>query len=190
MSAELASNSRSERLLDLLEGGEPGRAALVTAETGSDAHLRRAGGQAVASLAGRLATLGVGRGSRVALVLPDGPDFLQLLLAVTSLGATAAPLNPAYKRDEYAFYLDDLKPELLLVPAGELEAAREAGAGRRPRSSTSRSAGGATRRCTAGGSGRADGALEPAEPDDVALLLHTSGTTSRPEAGAAARSAT
>lgn len=168
-----------ERLSDLLGSGEPEQAALVTAETGATltyAELERV----VGLLAGRLATLGVGRGSRVALVVPDGPDFLQLLLAVTSLGATAAPLNPAYKRDEYEFYLDDLKPELLLMPVGEVEAARE-------------SVGGTVRVVDIGRDGEAltliagagpvedERAYEPADPDDVALLLHTSGTTSRPK---------
>ena len=126
MSARLAEDNGGERLGDLLDrAAEPGRVALVTAETGETLSYEGLTA-AAASLAGRLATLGVGRGSRIALVLPDGPDFLQLLLAVTRLGAIAAPLNPAYKRDEYEFYLDDLQPQLLLVPVGELPAAREA----------------------------------------------------------------
>ncbi len=126
MSAQLAADNGGERLGDLLDrAAEPGRVALVTAETGETLTYESLTA-AAASLAGRLATLGAGRGSRIALVLPDGPDFLQLLLAVTRLGAIAAPLNAAYKRDEYEFYLDDLQPQLLLVPTGELPAAREA----------------------------------------------------------------
>src|SRR5690349_12576310 len=110
-----------EHLPDLLRGAAPTRPALVVAETGQTLAYGQLAG-AVESLAGRLATLGTARGSRVALVLPDGPEFLHVLFALVTLGATAAPLNPAYKRDEYAFYLDDLKPELLLVPAGSGEA--------------------------------------------------------------------
>src|SRR5688500_2248670 len=101
--------SRNETLIDLLRASEPDHAALVTAETGETVTYSRLD-EVVATLAGSLATLGVTRGSRVSLVVPDGGDFLRLLLAIVSLGATAAPLNPAYTRDEYEFYLDDLEP--------------------------------------------------------------------------------
>src|SRR5690242_2231290 len=115
-------------LASLLEAGAPGARAFVTAESGEALTYEQLR-TVVDELAASLASLGVGRASKVALVLPDGPQFVRLLLAVTSLGATAAPLNPAYKRDEYEFYLGDLAPELLLLPAGELQAARQAAGG-------------------------------------------------------------
>ncbi len=128
-------------------------------------------------LAGQLAALGVGRGDRVALVAPNGPEIVQLILAITALGAAAAPLNPAYTADEYAFYLGDLAPRLLLAPVGEFAAARGNGidvidivvAGDGP--SLSRD----------GAEVRDRTSFEPGGADDVALLLHTSGTTSRPK---------
>ena len=107
----------ADRLPDVLLAGDPAHAGARNRRERADAELRRAH-RRVDVLAGRLASLGVGRGSRVALVLPDGPEFLQLLLAVAALGATAAPLNPAYKRDEYAFYLDDLQPAAAARPRG------------------------------------------------------------------------
>ena len=67
-------------------------------------------GARVDQLAGRLRAIGVERGERVALALPNGPEIVQLLLAVTTLGGAAAPLNPAYTEDEFRFYLDDLAP--------------------------------------------------------------------------------
>src|SRR5262245_57316321 len=73
----------------------------------------------VEELARRLSSLGVGDGDRVALALPPGPEFVELLLAITALGAAAAPLNPAYGRPEFAFYLEDLAPRALLLPDGE-----------------------------------------------------------------------
>ena len=82
-------------------------------------------------------------------------------------------------RAEFAFYLDDLQPRALLVPAGELDAAREAArdadAPRRRDARAGRPARAPAGRTTAGAARTA-----PA-PDDVALLLHTSGTTSRPK---------
>src|SRR5262245_33475796 len=156
-----------ERLDDLLWAGVHDQAALVTAESGDVLTYERLHDE-VAVLARRLASVGVGRGSRVGLVVPDGPDFLLVLLALVALGATAAPLNPAYKRDEYAFYLDDLEPELLLAPADGGEAVREA-------------AGDSVRTVEIGALPEREAPFEPAGADDVALLLHTSGTTSRPK---------
>ncbi len=159
-----------ERLLDLLRTGKPGDPALIEAETGrvwTYGTLE----EEVRGLAGRLSGLGVGRGSRVSLVVPDGPDFVRLLLAITTLGATAAPLNPAYKHDEFAFHLDDLQPDLLLLPAGDCREAREAA------SDAVRVVDVASSQLVAG----RETPFEEATPDDVALLLHTSGTTSRPK---------
>ena len=160
-----------ERLADVLRAGDASHPALVTAETGEALTYEQLD-EVVAAVAGRLAGRGVGRGSRVALVVPDGPDFLRLLLALITLGATAAPLNPAYKRDEFAFYLDDLQPQVLLVPAGALEAARDAAAGVEVVD---------VEAVAADRGVAAASAFEPSQADDVALLLHTSGTTSRPK---------
>src|SRR5262249_47267888 len=56
---------------------------------------------------------GVGRQDRVALVLPNGPEMVVAFLAVAA-GATAAPLNPAYRADEFDFYLSDLRAKAVL----------------------------------------------------------------------------
>ena len=71
----------------------------------------------VEALAQQLAGAGVRRGDRVALTLPNGPEFVLLLLAITALGAAGAPLNPAYTQAEFAFFLTDIAPRLLLIPA-------------------------------------------------------------------------
>src|SRR5882672_2499794 len=59
--------------------------------------------------------LGVGRGDRVAIVLPQGPQLAVAFLAVAA-GATAAPLNPAYVEKEFVFYLEDLQARALILP--------------------------------------------------------------------------
>jgi acyl-CoA synthetase (AMP-forming)/AMP-acid ligase II len=155
-------------LLALLDAGSA--PALVCADDGARTSYAELVEHADA-VAGRLRSLGIERGDRVALVIPDGPDLVPLLLGVTALGAAAAPLNPAYTRDEFGFYLDDLAPTALILPEGAIPAAREA-------------AGSKIRVLEAQGA-KLDGprgpAYEYAQPDDVALLLHTSGTTSRPK---------
>ncbi len=122
--------------------------------------------------------LGVAREDRVALVLPNGIESIVLFLASATAG-TAAPLNQAYKESEFRFYLDDIQARALVVPPGGGEAARrslpegatliEAATDERGRL-TLRSDSRASRRNAAGPQG-----------DDVALVLHTSGTTSRPK---------
>ena len=61
--------------------------------------------------------LGIGRGDRVAIVLPNGPEMATTFLGVASATASA-PLNPAYRQDEFEFYLEDLKAKALVVEAG------------------------------------------------------------------------
>lgn len=137
---------------------------------------------------GAVATMnayGVGRGDRVAIVLPNGPEMATAFVALAT-GLTTAPLNPAYRAEEFDFYLDDLGAKALVVsesedgpavavarrrgipivrlivpadaPAGQFELQIETGSALAP--------------STSGG---------PASMDDVALVLHTSGTTSRPK---------
>ena len=89
-------------------------------------------------------------------MLPNGPEMASAFLTIAQ-AATTAPLNPAYREEEYLFYLEDLKAKALVVAADYDGPALSAEASL----------------------GEADTAA-PA-PDDVALILHTSGTTSRPK---------
>jgi acyl-CoA synthetase (AMP-forming)/AMP-acid ligase II len=126
--------------------------------------------------------LGIGLGDRVAIVLPNGPEMATAFLSVAS-AATSAPLNPAYKQEEFEFYLEDLKAKALIVEAGSdssaIRAAEKLGVAVLTLILERQVAAGAFEL-----SGSPLGAAirpGPAKPDDVALILHTSGTTSRPK---------
>jgi acyl-CoA synthetase (AMP-forming)/AMP-acid ligase II len=142
--------------------------------------LRRQIGETVAALN----RVGIGRNDRVAIVLPNGPDMATAFIGVAS-GTASAPLNPAYRADEFEFYLNDLNAKAVIVEEGSaspvIEVANKLkiavfilrpqpgeGAGR-----FFLDTGAAAEKAPAAGG--------LAEPDDVALVLHTSGTTSRPK---------
>ena len=165
-------------MLALLDAGSA-RPALVSPDDGTTVtHAQLAA--AAAGMAGALAAAGVGRGDRVAVVLPNGPEIVAMLFATAALGAAIAPLNPAYTEPEYRFFLDDLDPRLLVVGAGSAPAARAA-AGAVRIAELEPWAAGNPPRLTAGGDVLPAAEVAGGEPGDVALLLHTSGTTSRPK---------
>ena len=74
-----------------------------------------------------LARADIGPGDRVAIVLRNGPEMATAFLG-TAAHATAAPLNPAYRVDEFAFYLEDLRAKALILKAGAESPAIEAAA--------------------------------------------------------------
>jgi acyl-CoA synthetase (AMP-forming)/AMP-acid ligase II len=129
-----------------------------------------------------LNSFGIGRGDRVGIVLPNGPEMATAFLGVASC-ATSAPLNPTYKAEEFEFYLTDLKAKALVVEAGStspaVAVAQKLGIRIVTLTPEAQQSAGAFRLTAAS----AGGAATPgsAEPDDIALILHTSGTTSRPK---------
>ena len=140
-----------------------------------------------AQIAATIAALnahGVGRGDRVAIVLANGPEMATAFISVAA-GATSAPLNPGYRADEFEFYLSDLNAKILIVEEGkETPATGAAEKLKIPvvtlRALPEHGAGSFTLHFPAGLAGAAKSA-GPAQPGDVALVLHTSGTTSRPK---------
>lgn len=128
---------------------------------------------------------GVQRNDRVAIVLPNGPEMASSFVSVAA-GATTAPLNPAYQKKEFDFYLSDLNAKVLIVeqdstspavesakelniPIMEIKKLDVAGAFEFKGAELEN------------GKVSAEDTLGFSEPDDVALVLHTSGTTSRPK---------
>ncbi|HEY1735912.1 MAG TPA: AMP-binding protein, partial [Methylovirgula sp.] len=109
-------------LQDLLAVGR-GDAAAITAP-GTQALTYDAFRKLVADTVATLNGFGIGRNDRVAIVLPNGPEMATSFVAIAT-GATAAPLNPAYKADEFEFYMSDLGAKALVVEAGSKSPALE-----------------------------------------------------------------
>ncbi|MCC6174695.1 MAG: AMP-binding protein [Chloroflexi bacterium] len=131
--------------------------------------------------------LGLGRGDAVAIVLPNGPEMATSFLSVAT-GCTTAPLNPAYREEEFAFYLSDLQAKALIVEDGSESPAIKVARSFNAQIVTlvrdaDGPAGAFTLRGPDGQDVVPDRSVEPtlSQPDDIALVLHTSGTTSRPK---------
>ena len=138
-------------------------------------------GEQIEQTAEILAAAGVEKGRTVSIVLGNGLDFMITFLAVTRSGAIAAPLNPAYTNEEFKFYMEDTESQLVII-SPEADIARNAATelnipiaianlDNNGELSISKSGSVLTERSSV---------IAPSE-DDIALFLHTSGTTSRPK---------
>lgn len=136
----------------------------------------------------KLAKLGVTPQAAVSIALPNTYEFIVAFLASAWQRGIAAPLNSAYKQEEFEFYIDDLKSAVALVPKGSY--AKDGPAVRAARKYSA-----AIAECYWNGQevvldvkdegklkGKGNQKIETAQPDDIALVLHTSGTTGRPKA--------
>ena len=131
----------------------------------------------VAAAADVFASAGIGNAARVAMALPNGLETIVCFLGA-SVAGTAAPLNPAYRHDEFVFFLEDTDAKLLVLPPAGADEARCAAAERGVPILAADVDPEGTVRFFPASTGRTAG---PPQPDDVALILHTSGTTGRPK---------
>ncbi len=146
----------------------PDRVALIN--PGAQSWTYRELALAVEEMRASLVAHGVVTGDRVALVSRGSAESVASYLAITAAN-TAVPLNPAYREDEFDFAFQDLGVRALVVAdAPEAEQVAQ----RRGIPILQVSAAVATSSPTAPrGAG--------ASLDDIAIVLHTSGTTSRPK---------
>jgi acyl-CoA synthetase (AMP-forming)/AMP-acid ligase II len=172
--------SEARTIVERIAAGEPSAPAIGAPERSALSY--RGLRAQMRATAAKLNSLGLGRNDRVAIILPNGPEMASAFVSVAAC-ATTAPLNPAYRADELDFYLSDIGAKAILVGRDETGPALD----------VAQKLGLAVLRLTfdpaaPAGTFAIDGpavgpavATGPAEDADIALLLHTSGTTSRPK---------
>ncbi|HVH65457.1 MAG TPA: acyl--CoA ligase [Candidatus Acidoferrum sp.] len=174
---------REATIAAVLDGGDAALPAVVVPD-GPTLTYRRLR-ELVDEAAARLDAIGVRPGARVAMAFPNGPEAIVFFLAAAGL-ATACPLNPAYTEAEFRFYLEDTGARFLLVPPSDGAAVRSAFSSNGTLVEGAIDSDGRlqmTDRTMAAPSLRshAMGEEQAASQDSIALVLHTSGTTSRPK---------
>ncbi|MFT5549753.1 MAG: acyl-CoA synthetase (AMP-forming)/AMP-acid ligase II, partial [Candidatus Azotimanducaceae bacterium] len=127
---------------------------------------------------------GIAKSDRVAIVLPNGPEMATAFVAISG-ASTTAPLNPAYRQEEFEFYLSDLKAKALVVAVNSespsVAAAQKLGIPLITLVTDSSRAAGDFDLIFDSATLLVPTKNDEVNEDDVALILHTSGTTSRPK---------
>ena len=142
----------------------------------------------VLSFQEKLAAIGIAPKDAVAIACPNTIEFAIAFLATSFQRAICAPLNPAYKQDEFEFYLEDLEAAIILVPKGAIAENGEAIRAAKKCNTAIAEVywNGQEVSIEVGGQENSNGikkvGIERPRDHDVALILHTSGTTGRPKA--------
>ena len=131
--------------------------------------------------------MGLERGDRVCLLLPNCPEFLLCWFGLSSMGAICVPINTAYKRDEASYILNNSGARMFVAHDSLLQVAEQAAA---------LSTGLQWKLVVGVGGSTEDGwldfsdrlgqsgtvsSLPEVSPDDISMLVYTSGTTGNPK---------
>ncbi len=172
----VSKNSTHQTLFTLLMG-EDEHPALVAPNRPTLSYKKLK--QQIIDLAAQLNEFGISPGDRIAITMPNGPEMVVTFFAAAMCG-TAAPLNPKYSQAEFAFYYEDLNASALIILDEGIPAAKEALTENMLLIQAKLQPEGLSFNLQ-GGKKRDEQPNEFANPEDIAMILHTSGTTSRPK---------
>ena len=130
----------------------------------------------------KLAFLKINKEDKVAIVLSNGSAMACTFIAIAA-NYTSCPLNPSYTKEEFKFYYDDLKVKAVIIEKNKSIEAREAAKELDIRiiNLKSKTKSRSIELDIKTDIKNKDKYLIESDQDDVAMILHTSGTTSRPK---------
>ena len=130
----------------------------------------------------KLAFLKINKEDKVAIVLGNGSAMACTFIAIAA-NYTSCPLNPSYTKEEFKFYYDDLKVKAVIIEENKSIEAREAAKELDIRiiNLKSKTKSRSVELDIKTDIKNKDEYLIESDQDDIAMILHTSGTTSRPK---------
>ena len=173
----MANIKKATNLLDLLDIGTADQVAIR--EPGGREFTYDTLRSQVNSIGKQLRSMGVKRTDRVAIVIPNSAETIITFLGVAA-AATAAPLNPTYKPDEFKFYLEDTDAVAIITMAGESSTVHDVASDNTIHIELEVKPDNTVILSNDKSNGSSSDSYDPGS-EDVALVLHTSGTTSRPK---------
>ena len=132
-------------------------------------------------LASILTSVGLTKGTTASIVFENGLEFISIFLAISKTGATVAPLNPEYTIDEFKFYMNDTDSKFLILTSKSNASINAANQLSIQIINVSMGNSGTLSLYKDNVQLTKQKNIIPPEPDDIALFLHTSGTTSQPK---------
>ncbi|HEU0230160.1 MAG TPA: AMP-binding protein, partial [Burkholderiaceae bacterium] len=166
-------------LYALLANGFPADREAVAIETPARTYSWADIEQTSARLANFLASLGAPPGSRIAVQVGKSPEAAMLYLAALRTGLIYLPLNTAYRAAEVEYFLTDAEPSVVICDSANLEWVGELAGKTGVAHVHTLDANGEGSLMTAAASQAATFQTVRSQPDDVAAILYTSGTTGR-----------
>jgi oxalate---CoA ligase len=165
-------------LAHLLKDSGSSAPAIVAPSPGVVLNYRALAGQ-VEVLASQFLGAGLKAGDVVALVLPNGLEFLVVFLALTRAGLVAAPVNPADKTAEMQFFIGAGQAKAVIADTDNAAAAETARALALPIWTPRIEPPGVVALAQLARDARRS--PDDPDPEDVAVLMYTSGSTGRPK---------
>ncbi len=177
----LMTHNNKPSLINILKTNNPNKKAIIVPNEDSFTYSELT--KNVNKLTKQLIEFGIKKNDRVAIYLTNKPETIIIFLAISEI-ATAAPLNPAYTASEVQFYMEDINAKYLIT--SEEPKYKEAFKGCPSNAHIITINYNNNEFCLIQNDNLKNKSIEKNSSknnnsDDVALILHTSGTTSRPK---------
>jgi long-chain acyl-CoA synthetase len=137
--------------------------------------------RAARGVAAGVRELGVSPGDKIAILVPNVPEFTIAYFGILYAGCTVVPLNVLLSPPEVAYHLQDSEARLLIAHPFFEQAARKGAADAGVPVIWATGVAAAKESLEAMIQAAPVDALHPTRPDDTAVILYTSGTTGKPK---------